>query len=119
MKRPEREPAHQAGGELQSHSQTTRRRLLALSAGLPFAALAFTKAWADAADKSQACVDPDDMDDGLRKSLHYAEVAPDPQKACAGCSFYTPEAGSGCGHCQIMNGPANAHGHCDSWSPKK
>jgi hypothetical protein len=118
MKRPGSEPRRQAGNELTSHSKTTRRKLLALGAGLPFAALIVRGAWADS-DKAQACVDADDMDDGLRKSLHYTEASPEAQKVCAGCSFFSAAGGGGCGHCQIMNGPANVHGHCDSWSLKK
>jgi hypothetical protein len=62
-----------------------------------------------------ACADPEDS---LRASLHYAEAAPDPQKTCGGCGFFTPAAGSDCGNCKIFNGPANAKGHCDSWSAK-
>lgn len=71
-----------------------------------------------AADK--VCADPAKLDDGqksLRDSLNYVEQSPDPSKICNGCSFFQP-AGDGCGTCQMLSGPANANGHCDSWGPK-
>jgi hypothetical protein len=60
------------------------------------------------------------MDGGqksLRDSLNYVEQSPDPSKSCTACSFFEA-AGDGCGTCHIFSGPANPHGHCDSWGAK-
>jgi|ERR1700733_3908866 hypothetical protein len=67
------------------------------------------------------CADVQTMDSGqksMRTSLNYTETSPDQTKTCSMCSFFqaTNEA---CGTCMIFSGaPANAKGHCDSWSPK-
>jgi hypothetical protein len=66
------------------------------------------------------CADPAKMDSGaaaLRASLNYTEQSPDAAKSCAACAFFTAGPG-GCGSCQILSGPANSKGHCDSWGPK-
>jgi hypothetical protein len=93
----------------------TRRGLLRF--GLQ---LSLVSAWvaetstATAAETS--CADSK-MDAGLSASLHYAERAPDPTKACAGCGFF--QAGTnGCGTCQIFNSTVNPKGHCDSWAAR-
>lgn len=68
----------------------------------------------------EVCADPTKLDSGasaLRASLNYVEQSPDPAKSCAACAFFTAGAG-GCGSCQILGGPANSKGHCDSWGPK-
>ncbi len=71
-----------------------------------------------AADK--VCVDPATLDGGaksMRSSLNYVDASPDPAKACALCAFFQA-SGDGCGTCQLLNGPVNSKGHCDSWGPK-
>lgn len=70
-----------------------------------------------------ACVDVDSLaasDQSLRKSMNYADKAPDPTKTCSGCEFFTAgEGGTGCGTCEIFTGgPASPGGHCDSWAAK-
>jgi hypothetical protein len=98
----------------------TRRRLLKVGAWLPL--ISFLHAGAHAAGavgSARVCVDPDEAGEGLRKSLHYTEVSPDPQLTCSGCNFFTAGGSDGCGQCQIMGSAANARGHCDSWSKKQ
>jgi len=73
---------------------------------------------ATAADK--VCADPATLDSGaksMRSSLNYVDTAPDPSKACSLCAFFQASA-EGCGTCQLLNGPVNSKGHCDSWGAK-
>lgn len=68
----------------------------------------------------EACADLAKLDSGaagLRASLNYAETSPDSAKTCAACAFFAAGTG-GCGTCQILSGPANSKGHCDSWGPR-
>ncbi len=61
------------------------------------------------------CVSPES--DGLRTSLHYANPSPKKDELCQACGFFTADpAKTGCGNCQIMSGPVDAAGHCDSWA---
>ncbi len=73
-------------------------------------------------NRTAVCADPNELsvaENSLRTAAHFTEESPDPQKVCAGCAFFHPSADSAqCGHCDIFNGPANAGGHCDSWSQK-
>ena len=64
-----------------------------------------------------ACALAGGNDSGMRAELHYVEASPDPGKQCAGCAFFSNLQGS-CGTCQILNGPVNPNGHCDSWSAR-
>jgi hypothetical protein len=98
----------------------TRRRLLNIGARLSLASfLPANQRTADAADTAPVCVDSDEAAEGLRKSLHYTEISPDPRMVCAGCNFFSAGGSDGCGQCQIMSAAANARGHCDSWSKKQ
>jgi hypothetical protein len=68
-----------------------------------------------------ACADPAAMnasEANAREAYGYVEASADPQKRCAGCTFYhAAEGGGDCGTCDIFNGgPANAGGHCTSWT---
>lgn len=85
------------------------RRVLQIGvtmAGIPIALKAV------AAD---SCVSPDS--DGLRTSLHYANPSPKKDELCKGCGFFAADgAKPACGNCQIMSGPVDATGHCDSWA---
>jgi hypothetical protein len=63
-----------------------------------------------------SCVQPES--EALRTSVNYVESAADPAAACARCAFFTADpAGGACGSCQILSGPVDATGHCDSFSP--
>jgi hypothetical protein len=98
----------------------TRRRLLGIGAWLPLIGFLHASVrTVGAVENAQVCVDPDEASDGLRKSLHYTELSPDSKMTCSGCSFFTAGEKDGCGQCQIMSGPANARGHCDSWSKRQ
>jgi hypothetical protein len=71
-----------------------------------------------------SCVDPDYLstsDVRLRASLDFTERSPHgSQKECAGCEFFRAVSGDadGCGTCQIIQGPVNPRGYCDSWSSR-
>ena len=62
-----------------------------------------------------SCVQPDS--EALRASVNYVQASPDPTTACARCAFFTADAAGGaCGNSQILSGPVDATGHCDSFS---
>ncbi len=100
----------------------TRRQLLAQAARLVL--VAAPTGLGLGCSGSESCIDPDLLttsETSLRAALHFTERSPGgPEKECAGCAFYT--AGSQdaqhCGSCQILQGPANPRGYCDSWSPR-
>lgn len=62
------------------------------------------------------CADP--ASESLRESLHYAVGAAGDSQRCSACAFFSAPDGKGCGNCQILSGPADATGHCDSWSAR-
>jgi hypothetical protein len=76
---------------------------------------------ASTASASKVCADLETLDENarsLRQSLHYTEMSPDPNAVCGQCAYFHAAA-SGCGTCDIYSGgPANSHGHCDSWSKR-
>jgi hypothetical protein len=93
-------------------ARMTRRLLLhrALSLGLAAGVLP------RAGHVAEACIEP--ASEALRASINYVGASADPATACARCAFFTADAaGSGCGNCQILSGPVDATGHCDSFSP--
>lgn len=69
-----------------------------------------------------SCVDPDELSDSLRdmrESLDYTDTAGRTNQACNGCSFFKPlKAGDSCGHCEVLQGPVSATGHCVSWTKR-
>lgn len=77
---------------------------------------------AGSASTAAVCADPRQLtaaENAQRQSFHYVEQSTDATKSCSGCAFFTAsETGSGCGKCQVLVGPANPLGHCDSWSAK-
>lgn len=88
------------------------RRILRASVSLAIApaALAATHAAESCADASS---------ESLRASLHYSNPSANPSEACKGCGFFSADSGkAACGNCQIMSGPVDAGGHCDSWAAK-
>ncbi len=97
-------------------SEPSRRLLLrrALQFTLGVASLPRLVSVAAAAE---SCVDP--QSESLRASLHYASVSPVANQSCSGCAFFTPASSpAGCGKCEMMSGPVDATGHCDSWSAR-
>jgi hypothetical protein len=72
-------------------------------------------------EKPMLCADPKAIDStqaSMRTSLNYTDVSKDAAKTCSVCAFFQPTADD-CGTCQILSGPANPKGHCDSWSAKE
>ena len=66
---------------------------------------------------AESCADP--ASEELRVSMNYSVTAVDPAQSCVTCGFFSPDsAAPACGGCEIMSGPVDAAGHCDSWSPK-
>jgi hypothetical protein len=93
-----------------------RRALLQRVLKLTAAAVILPRiiATARAAD---SCVDP--ASESLRGSLHYASATPKAAEPCSACGFYSANTGKpGCGNCQIMSGPVDEKGHCDSWAAR-
>jgi hypothetical protein len=90
----------------------SRRQFLFRTAPLGIAGIAFARP-SRAAD---ACVQPDS--ESLRASLNYTSASANSAAACAHCAFFAADsAGGACGACQILGGPVDAAGHCDSFSP--
>jgi hypothetical protein len=97
----------------------SRRKLIDDSVRLSLAGL-FIGAARAAAAADKVCADPATMDSAaksMRGSLNYVEPSPDAAKTCSMCAFFTASS-EGCGMCQLLNGPVNSKGHCDSWGPK-
>ena len=89
----------------------TRRRLLMGTLPLGVSGLVFTCA----ARAAGSCVQPES--EALRASVNYVNPSADPAVACTHCAFFTADsAGGACGSCQILSGPVDATGHCDSFS---
>ena len=88
---------------------TRRRLLLALPLGAGALALAH------GARAAASCVQPES--ESLRVSVNYVDKAADPALACARCAFFSADPAGACGNCQILSGPGDATGHCDSFSP--
>lgn len=94
-------------------SGLSRRRLLFSAVPAGIAGMALGRL----AHGAEACVSPES--ESLRASLNYTGTAPVPEAACAHCAFFTADAAGGpCGACQILGGPVDATGHCDSFSPR-
>lgn len=58
----------------------------------------------------------------LRTSFHYAPRSPHGEaKQCSQCQFFTIRVGDaqGCGDCEILQGPVNGRGHCESWTARR
>ena len=97
----------------------SRRRLLSCALGVPGTAL-FGASGVMAAEPA-VCVDPEELtpsEAGLRRSLSYTDAAPQPDRTCARCGFFSATDPS-CGTCKLLNGGAvSARGHCISWSAR-
>jgi len=97
-------------------NELTRRALLRRMVQVT-ASLAVLPAAIEAAAAAESCTSPDS--ESLRTSLHYSNPSSKPGEACKGCGFFSGDPGKpACGNCQIMTGPVDAGGHCDSWAPK-
>lgn len=101
----------------------TRREVLVAGIGLALGGTAIVAS--GGCGESDACVDAEALTTGqasLRASFHYAARSPAGEaKQCAGCQFFTPSDAAdatGCGTCQILQGPVNGRGACDSWSAR-
>ena len=92
--------------------RTLMRRVIQLTAGATIA-----RSLVPIAMAGGSCVDTGS--EALRVSMKYVAAAADPAQACATCAFFTAdESKAGCGGCQIMGGPVDATGHCESWSAR-
>jgi len=96
---------------------TSRRDFLSIAAAAPLVALGASRALAEGA----ACADPASLpmaQQGMRQSLNYLPASPDVKKHCALCAFFKGDK-PGCGACQLLNGPVDAGGVCDSFAAKQ
>ena len=108
---------------MKSTEKITRRTVLVRGVQFPaagFVALAFGACGdRESGVPALVCADPNLLSKGelsLRESLQYVEVHEDPDQVCGKCAFFNPGENTSCGHCQILNGPANPNGHCTSWN---
>jgi anaerobic selenocysteine-containing dehydrogenase len=96
---------------------TLRRRRFIRHAAQLAAAAALGPQLIPIARAADSCTNPDS--EALRVSVSYVAKAADATQSCATCGFFgADDAKPACGGCQIMGGPVDATGHCDSWSPK-
>ena len=55
----------------------------------------------------------------LRASYGYTENSPlGPENSCSRCQFFRAGGAEACGFCQILGGPVNPAGRCNSWVAK-
>jgi hypothetical protein len=98
-------------------SALSRRELLGRTLGLVTSVTAAGLVLSRSAAAAGACADA--ASESLRSSLRYEAVFANAAQACRACAFFTPLPDSaGCGNCAILSGPADATGHCESWSPR-
>lgn len=90
----------------------SRRLVLKVLAAAP-AALVLASARAARADDAQCVVQ---TDDGLPEALGFVAPAPDPNRACRTCTFWTADQSGACGRCQMMMRSTPANGVCNSWA---
>ncbi len=100
----------------------TRRRLLRSAALLPLAAIS-GPVLEGCSRSGPICADPEVLSTSeaqLRRTLGYAERAPDSAKQCRGCHFFRASGASedDCGHCEILDGAVNRLGSCRSWAKR-
>jgi hypothetical protein len=96
-----------------THATLTRRYVLAGAASLTVVG-ALTRARRAASE--MVCANPNLGDPEQRKSLHYVEASPTPQKSCDACMYFQGQGR--CGSCRVIAGQVNPAGYCDSWSAK-
>lgn len=72
-------------------------------------------------DKALDCTDVSTLTDAertARTNLAYTDSSPHgEQKHCLNCRFYQGTA-EACGTCQLVKGPINPKGYCNSWVAK-
>ena len=97
----------------------TRRRMLRHCTLLPLAALPVLHGCTGGS--SVQCADPELISAGeaqMRKTRQYIEISDVTEKHCSNCQFFdTPDA-EGCGFCEILDGPVNNAGYCNSWAQR-
>lgn len=94
----------------------TRRQLLRCGSLLPVAALPLLQGCGGGAGR---CVDPDMLSRGeqqMRKTREYTANSASAQENCASCQFFRRDKAGECGDCEILDGPVNARGYCNSWA---
>lgn len=109
-----------------SHQPTRRRVVLStVQIGLGGAfTLGLSSCGGEGGEPSQTvCADPETMsasEERMRASLGYTAQSPDPEEACADCTYFKGgEEEDGCGSCDLLMGAqVNGMGRCNSWSPR-
>lgn len=104
-----------------TEKQFSRRALFGLAAMAPLAIGAAAASARAGNLQATPCFDPNALpasQKGMRRSLNFKVVSPDPAKMCGGCAFYFQPSGN-CGKCQLLTGgPVAANSVCDSWAKK-
>lgn len=98
----------------------TRRRLLQNSALLPLVSLPLLQGCGESAPV--ACIEPELLSRGeeqMRKTRQYVAVSAIAAQQCVNCAFFGTADAQECGHCEILDGPVNASGHCTSWAQRR
>jgi hypothetical protein len=52
----------------------------------------------------------------MRKTREYVDLSEIADQNCANCRFFSADANTACGHCEILDGPVSGAGHCSSWA---
>jgi hypothetical protein len=95
----------------------TRRQLLqhcAVLASLPLLQACDTAG-------TSLCIDPELLSRGeeqMRKTLQYVDASSVAEQQCNNCQFFSAPNAQGCGHCEILDGPAHKQGYCTSWAQR-
>ena len=54
------------------------------------------------------------------KTFEYVSESPNPDQVCSNCQFWIPPEGEEpCGGCQIVKGPIDPEGWCNTWAPQQ
>lgn len=104
--------------EIEGVDSARRRSVLALAAAPVLLLCLGTRS---RAAEAASCFDMDSMpanQKSMRRSLGFKLQAPDANKRCGTCAFYTVSAGD-CGKCALLSGGVvAAENVCDSWAAK-
>ncbi|MDO9019968.1 MAG: hypothetical protein Q8S73_04530 [Deltaproteobacteria bacterium] len=71
--------------------------------------------------KALSCVDTAGLsfaDAQTRVTLQYVDRALDPAKPCRTCRHFRTAGEAACGGCEVVKGPINPGGGCQSWAAR-
>ncbi|MCX7863876.1 MAG: high-potential iron-sulfur protein [Novosphingobium sp.] len=97
----------------------SRRRSILALIGLAPATMLLARSLS--AQTVTACYDPASLphsQKSRRRSLGFIETGPIAARRCGNCIFFTATSASGCGTCQLLNGPVTALSTCNSFAAR-